>query len=86
MVELTHDWVIAIINIDDGVVVDNDDADGDGDGDDDEVWFGRKQPLEVWFSNILFDEKLKIFSENSPYILELLAGGQFDLHRNHLEL
>ena len=36
MVELTHDWVIAIINIDDGVVVDNDDADGDGDGDDDD--------------------------------------------------
>ena len=32
MVELTHDWVIAIININDGVVVDNDDADGDGDG------------------------------------------------------
>ena len=35
MVELTHDWVIAIININDGVVVDNDNADGDGDGDDD---------------------------------------------------
>ena len=25
MVELTHDWVIAMINIDDGVVVDTDD-------------------------------------------------------------
>ena len=69
MVELTHDWVIAIINIDDGVVVDNDDADGDGDGDDDEVWFGRKQPLEVWFSNILFDEKLKMFLKTRPIFL-----------------